>query len=229
MEIPSNVMLATVGELLRELKPFEKDHSFDEVAFDLEDNGIFRIYHVEMDEDDYLCLSVDRTAHEEDGCYVEEDYDLRSDYHTVGTLIEELKAYDDDTELYLAGDGLYMNIARVEGGRNYRYSYDDEDEELIFEVSSFGEYKEETAEDSAARAREREERETAERKQARESALETVALIVTLILVSGLLTYNLMAIFRHDGTSIVGNVIWCIVCLVLLVINSAVLYFSTEK
>ena len=149
MEIPSNLILATVGGLLRELKPFDEDHSFDEVAFDLEDNGIFRIYHVEMDEDDRLCLWVDRTAHEEDGCYVEEDYDLRPDYSTVGTLIEELKAYDGDTEVYLAWDGLYMNIARVEGGRNYLDSYDEEYEELIFDVSAFGQCKEQTADDSA--------------------------------------------------------------------------------
>lgn len=222
-------MLATVGGLLRELKPFDEDHSFDEVTFDLENNGIFRIYHVEKDNDDYLCLWVDRTAHEEDGCYVEEDYSLRPDYYTVGTLVEELKSYEEDTEVYLAGEGLYMNLARVKGGRSYLYSYDDENEELIFDVSAFGQYEEESADDSANRAREREEREKAERKKARESALETVALIVILILLSGLLTYNLMAIFSHDGTSIVGNIIWSIVCLVLLGINSAVLYYSTDK
>jgi hypothetical protein len=222
-------MLATVGGLLRELKPFEEDHSFDEVTFDLEDKGIFRIYHVEMDEDDRLCLYVDQTAHEEDGCYAEEDYDLRPDYYTVGTLIDELESYDEDTEVYLAGEGLYMNIDSAEGGRDYLYEYDDEYEELIFDVSAFGQYEKETADVSANRARAREESEKAERKQARESALETIALIVILILVSGLLTYNLMAIFRHDGNSIVGNVIWSVMCVVLLVINSAVLYYSTDK
>lgn len=87
--------LMTVGQLAEDLAEFEEEHSDWDVVCRTPYGEPCYINEAEPDEDGDLCLSLD-----EDG---DETYD-------VATLIEVLGEYDDDTPVYVAVRGLYLNI-----------------------------------------------------------------------------------------------------------------------
>lgn len=87
--------LMTIGQLVEDLAEFEEEYSDWDVVCWTPDGKPCYINEAEPDEDGDLCLSLD-----EDG---DETYD-------VATLIEVLGEYDDDTPVYVAARGLYLNI-----------------------------------------------------------------------------------------------------------------------
>lgn len=87
--------LMTVGQLVEDLAEFEEEYSDWDVVCWTPDGEPCYINDAKPDEDGDLCLSLD------------EDY---SDTYDVTSLIEVLGEYGDDTSVYVAARGLYLNI-----------------------------------------------------------------------------------------------------------------------
>lgn len=87
--------LMTVGQLVEDLAEFEEEYSDWDVVCWTPDGKPCYINEAEPDEDGDLRLSLDENG--------DETYD-------VATLIEVLGEYDDDTPVYVAARGLYLNI-----------------------------------------------------------------------------------------------------------------------
>lgn len=87
--------LITVGQLIEDLAEFEEEYSDWDVVCWTPDGEPCYINEAELDEDGDLCFSLD-----EDG---DETYDVES-------LIEVLGEYDEDTPIYVAARGFYLNI-----------------------------------------------------------------------------------------------------------------------
>lgn len=87
--------LMTIGRLVEDLAEFEEENSDWDVVCWTPDGEPCYINDAEPDEDGDLCLSLD------------EDY---SDTYNVASLIEVLGEYGDDTPVYVAARGLYLNI-----------------------------------------------------------------------------------------------------------------------
>lgn len=85
----------TVGRLVEDLAEFEEKNSDWDVVCWTPDGEPCYVNDAEPDEDGDLCLSLD------------EDY---SDTYDVASLIEVLGEYGDDTPVYIAARGLYLDI-----------------------------------------------------------------------------------------------------------------------
>lgn len=101
MKTSKDIELLTVGQLLEELAEFEEEYSdWDIVCWTPNGEPCYPT-NVELDEDGDLCIAF----REDDG----ENYD-------VGMLLEELDEYDEDTSVYVAARGLYLNIKEHRDG-----------------------------------------------------------------------------------------------------------------
>lgn len=120
--------LMTVGQLAEDLAEFEEEHSDWDVVCWTPDGKPCYINEAEPDEDGDLCLSLDE----------DEAYD-------VATLIELLGEYDDDTPVYVAARGLYLNIEEMPDSTVFEEDCDEVSDIDIVACrgSVFGEYEDE--------------------------------------------------------------------------------------
>lgn len=95
MKSQENLELITVGQLVEELAEFEEEYSDYDVVCWTPNHEPCYINDVEPDEDGDLCASI-------------QDNEVGS--YNVATLIEVLGEYSDDTPVYVAGRGFYLNI-----------------------------------------------------------------------------------------------------------------------
>ena len=202
--------LITVGQLVKELKEYEKKYEFYSVICCAPDDLTFGIVGAGTDEDGDLCLEV-------------QEWDGAEGFDDVNTLLETLKEYDKKTKVYLAGYGNYMSIDASDG---IFAEADEEDETVQCDVTVFGEYEEEQPSGQAETEMPR----TAEKakKNTRESLIETIVLCVLTLAVFIGLIYNVYALFAKTGQPVWESVIWIVVCLVLLVIFIGTLYNSKD-
>lgn len=126
--------LMTVGQLVEDLAEFEEEYSDWDVVCWTPDGEPCYINDAEPDEDGDLCLSLD------------EEY---SDTYDVASLIEVLGEYDDDTPVYVAARGLYLNIEEKADSTVFEEDCDEESDIDIVACrgSIFGEYEEECDDD----------------------------------------------------------------------------------
>lgn len=119
--------LMTIGQLIEDLAEFEEEYSDWDVVCWTPDGEPCYINEAEPDEDGDLCLSLD-----EDG---DETYD-------VASLIEVLGEYGDDTPVYVAARGLYLNIEEKPDSTVFEEDCDEvSDIDIVACRSSvFGEY-----------------------------------------------------------------------------------------
>lgn len=230
METPSDIRLITVRRLIDELGEFESECQDTEVTFELPGTGIFRVSDMELDKDGDLRLNLDQKAYDDGDCYIETIDYFSQDSYTVENLIFDLGYYEDNARVYLAGSGLYMNIILSGIEEGDLFSNDEDNEQVTCEVSSFGKYEEAYKKQEKERERDRQkEKEKTERKNKIERSAESIVLLLLTVLMSCGLAYNIMAIAHSDGASVLANIIWSVVLVILILISAAVIFFSMEK
>lgn len=210
--------LITVGELVKELEGYEKEHwdwnveiSTDEPLGEEEDRPCI-IIGMGLDEDGDLRIDI------------EDEWAGGGDYY-VGELLEQLRDFDAGTRVYLAGGGLLFSIDS-QGG--IFAETDEDDDTLSCCATAFGEYEEETS----GWLTESEKRKLAEeaRKEKRTGRIEYIALaLLTAVIFFGL-CYNVYALVVHSARHVLWeNICGVILCVFLLVICGATLYYSKDK
>lgn len=208
-----NTGLTTIGKLLNELKGYEKKCSDYVVTIDIPDGSTLNIMGTGLDKDGDLSIEVDEDPDE--------------GYFDVRTLIDELEGYAKSTRVYLEGCGLYLTFKVNAGGRIV--SGDDDEEEIVgFDAYAFGEYKYEPS----GWLTESEKRELAEkaRKEKREARTEFIVLAILTVVIFIGLCYNVYALVVHSARHAMWeNIGGVIVCVFLLVICGATLYYSKDK
>lgn len=225
MQTSKDIILYTVGQLVKELTKYSNNHSEDEIVCYLPDGDSCYFSSLNLDDDGDLCI------------YLDEQYEDGAHYD-VDMLLSELEGYESQTKVYLAGCGLYMTFEPIVN--NKLFQFDEEEEWIGCEGTSFGEYEED--EDVIANEKEgrrqsgwswltpaeKRELEKQKKKEQLESILQTTVLgILTLLTIYGLF-YNVRAIINHSGT-LWENIIGSIVCLILAIIGSLTLYFDNKK
>lgn len=216
MKKTENTKLITVGELLNELKKFEKKHwdwnveiSTDESIGEDEDMPCI-IIGMGLDEDGDLRIEI------------EEEWADGGDYY-VAELIEHLRDFDPATRVYLAGGGLLFSI----DNRGGIFSPTEDDDTLICNATAFGEY--ELKQTGWLTEAEKRELSKDVRKKRRESRIYAVVLRIIAFATLVWLICNVYALVTHTGKYIWENIMWTVVCVVLLVIELMTLYYSTKE
>ena len=139
-----NTKLITVGQLVKELKRYEKKHWDWNVEITAEG--------VEGEQENPTCI-ITGMGLDKDGdlrIEIEEEWAGGGDYY-VGELLEQLKDFDAGTRVYLAGGGLLFSIDS-EGG----IFADTDDDSLFCSATPFGEYEVQPAVGRAPKAEKRE-------------------------------------------------------------------------
>ena len=209
MKKTENTKLITVGELVKELVGYEKKHWDWNVEITAEG--------VEGEEEDPTCI-ITGMGLDEDGdlrIEIEEEWAGGGDYY-VGELLEHLRDFDPGIRLYLAGGGLLFSIDD-QGG--IFAETDEDDDTLSCYATAFGEYEEEPA----AKASEVKNTVHIDRKGA-------IALVAMTVVIFFGLCYNVYALVVHSTRHAVWeNIAGVILCVFLLVICGASLYYSKDN
>lgn len=126
--------LMTIGRLVEDLAEFEEEYSDWDVVCWTPSGEPCYINDAEPDEDGDLCLSLD------------EDF---SDTYDVASLIEVLGEYGDDTPVYVAARGLYLNIEEKADSTVFEEDCDEESDIDVVACrgSVIGEYEDECDDD----------------------------------------------------------------------------------
>ena len=201
MKTKENMKLVTVGRLMKELSKYErKCADYDVVCWAEDDNTCCIVGHT-LDEDGDLCIILD--IQDGDG-----------GYDNVEMLLTELSSYDKNAKVYLACGGYYLNFEQ-EGSI---FTASDEDEIVGCYASTFGEYDKE--DEKSGFLTEADKRYLAEekRKETRENRCLDMALVALSIFITCLLAYNVYALISHTGKYIAENIMWIVLCPILLVI-----------
>ena len=121
-----NVQLTTAGELLKDLKRYEKKHWDLSVTAWTDDDRTFGVVGTWKDEDgDFQIV-------------VEEIDELLEGIWTVADVISSMEDIGKETRVYLAGDGLYLAIDSNGG----IFTEADDDDVVGCYVTVFGKYEE---------------------------------------------------------------------------------------
>lgn len=208
--------LITVGELVKELEGYEEEHwdwnveiSTDEPLGE-EENLPCIVIGMGLDEDGDLRIDI------------EDEWAGGGDYY-VAEFLEHLREFPAGTRVYLAGGGLLFSIDS-QGG----IFAETDDDTLSCNATAFGEYEEEPS----GWLTESEKRKLAEeaRKEKRTGRIEYIALaLLTAVIFFGL-CYNVYALVVHSARhALWENIGGVVVCVFLLVICGATLYYSKDQ
>ena len=219
MKKTDKTKLITVGELVKELEGYEKKH-WDWNVEITTDEPIGP-----EEEEDMPCIII--------GMGLDKDGDLRIDIedewagggdYYVGELLEHLRDFDAGTKVYLAGGGLLFSIDS-QGG--IFAETDDEDDTLSCYATAFGEYEEEQT-GWFTEAEKRKKVKDA-RKQRRESRIYAVVMGIMANATLVWLICNVCELVTHTAQYVWENIMWIVICVVLLVVEVMILYYSTKE
>ena len=208
MEALEKTKLVTNGELIKDLKRFEKNKWYYDVVCTMPDFTACCITGIAPDEKGDICIYV------EDGVW-----DV--DYH-VDEVLAQLRSFDKNAGVYMAGCGVLMAIS-VDGGEIF--ACDNDAESVSCDAVIIGEYHAPAYRDSHE---DHHLTQQIDKKERREDNIMTIVLIILMIFCAIGLVYNVMAIINHSGQYLLNNVLWAVVFLVSLVISSCTLYFSKD-
>ena len=205
--------LVTVGELVKELKRYEKNHwewnveiSTDKPVGEDEDMPCI-IIGMGLDTDGDLRIEI------------EDEWAGGGDYY-IAELIEHLRDFDPGTRVYLAGGGLLFSIDN-QGG----IFAETDDDTLCCDATAFGEYEEKP---SSSPTEAKKEEKTG--KMSREDRIGTIALAALAALIFYGLCYNVYALVVHSTRHAVWeNIAGVVLCVFLLIISGATLFYSKKK
>ena len=194
--------LTTVGEIIEELKKYEKNSWDREVAIRLDGDKPFFIMSVGLDADGDLCFEVEELDNVIEGCYI------------VADTLSALEQYSNDTRVYFAGEGLYLNLEK----KGSIFSSNDEDDTITCNATSFGKYNIEYKESSKA-----------VKKRGNEDSVLGIVLWVILLGTLIWLLYNIYILCVGGSNHLWERVLWMVCCIVVIVIVSCTLYYSKES
>lgn len=212
MKTKENIKLITVGRLVKELSRFEKKCSDYDVACWAPDYLTCCVRGHRLDEDGDVCIHFE--MQEDDG-----------GYFTVEMLLADLASYDENARVYMESCGYYLNF-EADGDI---FTESEDDEIVGCHANAFGEYDEPTLDEGDINDADRRYLEEKHREEKREDRTLTVIMIALMILLMFWMGRNIAAIVTHSCDSVVGNIIWIIICAVLLAINVLTLHYSKEK
>ena len=204
-----------VGRLVGELQEYEEKYwHYNVVCWvqDEEDSRALGIVGKGLDEDGDLRIELEEMEDEEG-------------FYSVSDTLDALKEYDRDVKVYLAGCGLYLNIDR-EGG--IFAEADEDDENVGFYASAFGQYPEKRRSVWRTEAEERELAEKA-RKEKRESRAEAIVLAILTVGVAVLLVYKIYCLVARTGGPVWENILWIVGSIACLIVGGGTLYYSKDK
>lgn len=202
--------MITVGELVKELKGYEKKYSDYNLVFWIPDGSTLCIVGSSTDKDGDLRIEIEEM----------DEYDV-SGYYDVDTLLDVLAGHDKNTRVYLAGHGLYFSFDVNPDGSIFCEASED-DEIVGCYASAFGKYEYVPPTEPVKRG--------ASKDAGKRGRYEYLALAsLTLVIFFGL-CYNVYALVVHSTRhALWENIAGVVVCAVLLVICGATLYYSREK
>ena len=204
-------MFTTVGKILVELEMLEKRHGDKSVAVWTNTDRPFGIVGMGLDADGDLRIEL-------------EEMDNEEGFYCVADTIDALKEYGRDVKVYLAGCGLYLSI---DGEGGIFAEADDEDENVGFYASVFGQYEQKR---TGVWRTETEERELAEkaRKEKHESRAETITLAILTVGVAVLLVYKVYCLIARTGGPVWEHILWIIGSIVCLFVGGGTLYHHKD-
>lgn len=202
MKTNNYIRLTTVGEIIEELKKYEKSSWDREVAIRLDGDKPFFIMSVGLDADGDLCFEIEELDNVIEGCYI------------VADTLSALEQYSNDTRVYFAGEGLYLNLEK----KGSIFSFNDEDDTITCNATSFGKYDIEYKESSKA----------IKKRDNEDSVLGIVLWVILLGTLIGLL-YNIYVLCVGVSGHLWERVLWMVCYLVVMVIVSCTLYYSKES
>lgn len=202
MKTNNNIRLTTVGEIIEELKKYEKKSWDREVAIWLDGEYPFFIMSVGLDADGDLCFEVEELDDVIEGCYI------------VADTLSALEQYSNDTRVYFAGEGLYLNLEKKGG----IFSSNDEDDTITCNATSFGKYNVEYEESSKV----------AKKGDNEES---TLGIVLWVILFGTIIWFiwNVYNLLVGVSGHLWERILWIVCCIVVIVIVSCTLYYSKES
>ena len=214
MRTDSEVRLATVGKLLKELKAYDGEclDYYPTVSVSGEDDRDFCIMGTGLDKDGDLQIGVEET-------------DMSEGYYNVQELIDDLEGYDGNTRVYMAGCGLYLTFEQ-EGGV---FCAPDDDTVGSY-ATVFGKYEEEPR----GGRMEKEMRQAARRSSWKvrtkdwKGILEVVTYLLCIPLTVYGLYYNVAALVKHSRP-ILESALWIPFLAILLWVCIDNLFFPDRN
>lgn len=207
-----NVLFTTVGKILVELEILEKRHGDESVAVWTHTDLTFGIVGMGLDADGDLRIEL-------------EEMDNEEGFYCVADTLDTLKEYDRDVKVYLAGSGLYLN---VDGDGSIFAEADEDDENVGFYASVFGQYEEKRTSVWRTDAEERELAENA-RKEKRESCAETITLAILTVGAAVLLVYKAYCLIARTGGPVWEHILWIVGSIVCLFVGGGILYHHKDN
>ena len=135
MKAEENIKLATVGNLLDELKKYEKKHWELSVVAWTRNDYTFGVVGIGKDKDGDLRIEVEEVEEELEGIW------------SVADVITSLERYSKDARVYLAGHGVYFSI-ECEGSI---FTKSEDDDVIGCYANPFSEYEPEPLRDRKKR------------------------------------------------------------------------------
>ena len=208
-----NVQLTTAGELLKDLKRYEKKHWDLSVIAWTDDDRTFGVVGVGKDKDGDFQIVVEEIDEVLEGIW------------TVADVISSLEDIGKETRVYLAGDGLYLAIDSKGG------AFTEGDDDVIgCYVAVIGEYEEEPPCVFTEKERRRRERRAIwkERTKTWKGIAEGVTFLLCIPLTAYGLYYNIAALVKHSGP-VWESLLWIIFLGLLLYVCVNNLFFPERN
>ena len=206
-----NVQLTTAGELLKDLKRYEKKHWDLSVIAWTDDDRIFGVVGTWKDEDGDFQIVVE-----------EIDEVVEEGIWTVDDVINSMEDIGKETRVYLAGDGLYLAFDS-NGGIFTKADYDDA---VGCWVTVFGEYEEEPQGGQADKESGRPSWIEIWKEKTRnwKGVLECGTFLLCIPLTAYGLYYNIAALVKHSSP-VLESILWIIFLGLLLYVCIDSLFF----
>ena len=210
MKTTESIKLTTAGQMLGELKKYEKEHWDLSVVSWKQDDLTFGFVGMGKDKDGDLQIEVEEVEEVLEGIW------------TVADVVDSLERSGKDTRVYLAGHGLYFAIDS-EGGI---FTESDDDDMIGCYATVFGEYEEEqqgwqTEEEKRKLAKEA-------RKEAREDRRMGFVLGVMVLVALIWLIYTIYALISGVGGPLWERILSLVTCVIILFVGCGTLYYSKK-
>ena len=205
-----NVQLTTAGELLKDLKRYEKKHWDLSVIAWTDDDRTFGVVGVGKDKDgDFQIV-------------VEENDEVLEGIWTVADVISSLEDISKETRVYLVGEGLYLAI---DSNRSSIFTEADDDDAVGCWVTVFGEYEEEPQGEESGRPSWIEI--WKEKTRNWKGVLECGTFLLCIPLTAYGLYYNIAALVKHSSP-VWESILWIIFLGLLLYVCIDNLFFPNR-
>lgn len=205
IEVKNDRGFVNVDSLIKEIEAVGKRCSGFNVICWLPEDITCEIVGVKTDKNGDICLWIEEKIEDPGG------YD-------VETLFDVLKGSKKGARVYLATEGAYFGFEVNHNGDIFS-DPDDEDESIGFYAFEIGAYDVDISHDSQM---------TPMTQTTKESSILTIVLVLISTLPVGLLCHNIVKLLTHSGQHVWENILWVVVCAILIVIDAMTLIHSND-